>query len=341
MFEWADDLKLRDVDLYLDSRRPRRHCFVSHAHSDHIAVHEAAIATPVTAALLHHRLGPQNVIELPHGDAHNFDPDTQLKTLPAGHIFGSAMLHVRRPEGSLLYTGDFKLRSSLTVTAAIPEPADVLVMECTYGQPFFRFPPWREVADELIQKVHDAITRGHQPIVMGYALGKAQEAIRLLTDAGIPVTLHGAVFNVAELYQKMGVPLGPFRRYRYEDFHGPTAIDLHQRGALIAPPNVARSAFTTKFKNPYRVMLSGWGLLKNAKYRYGVDEVLPLSDHADFDELLELIDRVGPKKIFTHHGPEEFADHLRARGLDATPARPNNQLLLFGNDPEPIDGGAE
>ena len=60
--------------------------------------------------------------------------------------------------------------------------------------------------------------------------------------------------------------------------------------------------------------MTGWGLLKNAQYRYGVDHALPLSDHADFDELLELIERVHPKKISTHHGYQEFADTLQTTG---------------------------
>src|SRR4051794_32501259 len=118
MFEWADDLKLRGVDLYLDSRQSRAHCFVSHAHSDHIAVHGRAIATPVTTALAEYRIGEQNVTSLAYHEAHQMDADTRLTLLPAGHVLGSAMLHVTRPEGSLLYTGDFKLRESLTVPAA-------------------------------------------------------------------------------------------------------------------------------------------------------------------------------------------------------------------------------
>jgi Cft2 family RNA processing exonuclease len=70
-------------------------------------------------------------------------------------------------------------------------------------------------------------------------------------------------------------------------------------------------------------------VLKNAQYRYGVDHALPLSDHADFDELLELVERVHPKKIYTHHGYRAFADILRDRGHDAEPAEPDKQLMLF------------
>jgi hypothetical protein len=39
---------------------------------------------------------------------------------------------------------------------------------------------------------------------------------------------------------------------------------------------------------------------------------------------------VQPKKIFTHHGYREFAQTLRAAGHDATVARPDAQLTLFG-----------
>lgn len=331
MLEWDNDLKIQGTDLYLDSRQPRGLCFVSHAHSDHLGLHKQPLATPATAAIAAQRIGLGGATELPYHVEHTLPGDTRIRLLPAGHVFGSAMIHVTRPQGTLLYTGDFKLRDCLTVPCAEPAEADHLVMESTFGQPFFRFPPWRTTADQLVELVETALRDGRQPIVMGYALGKAQEATRILTDAGIPVTVHGAVFVLNELHARLGVQLGSYRRYAAEDFHGPRALDLMQRGALIAPPNVARSGFVTKFKEPVRIMLSGWSLLKGAIYRYGVDHALPLSDHADFDELMELIERVRPKKIFTHHGYREFANILQAKGFNATVARPGSQLMLFGD----------
>ena len=75
--------------------------------------------------------------------------------------------------------------------------------------------------------------------------------------------------------------------------------------------------------------MTGWALQKNATYRYGVEHALPLSDHADFDELMELIERVQPKKIYTHHGFPEFVDTLRAKGLNAERAKKDAQYTLF------------
>src|SRR3982750_41338 len=100
MFEWADDLKIRNVDLYLDSRQPRNACFVSHAHTDHLGIHQTAIATAATAALAEYRIGARNVRELAFGEEHALDADTTLRLYPAGHVLGSAMLHVTRPEGT-------------------------------------------------------------------------------------------------------------------------------------------------------------------------------------------------------------------------------------------------
>jgi len=240
------------------------------------------------------------------------------------------MLHVRRGEGTLLYTGDFKLRACATVPCAEVRRADVLVMESTYGLPFFRFPQRETVVGQLLEIVDRALGEGRQPIVMGYSLGKSQEIVRILTDAGHRVTVHGAVFHNNQAYERLGVPLGTYRKYAPEDFHGAAALDLRERGVLVAPPQVARSGFVTRFERPCRVMMSGWGLMKNAIYRYGVDHALPLSDHADFDELLELVERVGPRKIYTVHGYREFAETLRGKGLDARCAVPDPQLNLFG-----------
>jgi Cft2 family RNA processing exonuclease len=315
--------------LWLDSRKNRPLCFVSHAHTDHLGRHDLAVATPATARLAEQRISSTRTIELAVGVEHALAENLHVRLLHAGHVLGSAMIHVTHHAGTLLYTGDFKLGTSLTAPRAAPEPAQVLVMESTFGIPVFRFPPRNAVQTQLIELVAQAINHGVQPIVMGYSLGKAQEIVRIMTDAGIPVTEHGAVAAFSTTYEVMGVKLGSRRKYAAADFHGSTALDLRERGVIVAPPQVARSAFVEKFDRKLTIMLSGWGMLKNAHFRYGVDHVLPISDHADFDELIETVERVKPTKVYTCHGYREFADTLRSRGWDARPAIPDRQLRLF------------
>jgi Cft2 family RNA processing exonuclease len=65
-------------------------------------------------------------------------------------------------------------------------------------------------------------------------------------------------------------------------------------------------------------MLTGWAMHKSAPYMYrGVDLVLPLSDHADFDELVHLARASGAQRIITMHGEPKFAAILRELGLNA------------------------
>jgi putative mRNA 3-end processing factor len=62
-----------------------------------------------------------------------------------------------------------------------------------------------------------------------------------------------------------------------------------------------------------------------------VDAAFPLSDHADYDELLEYVRMTGAKTVWTHHGfVDEFARDLRRLGYQAEPLRtPGPQLSLF------------
>ena len=68
---------------------------------------------------------------------------------------------------------------------------------------------------------------------------------------------------------------------------------------------------------------------RGAKYRLGVDHAIPLSDHADYDELLEAIERVQPKAIYCTHGPESFVDRLLELGLNAYVLGKQTQKRLF------------
>jgi DNA ligase-1 len=65
----------------------------------------------------------------------------------------------------------------------------------------------------------------------------------------------------------------------------------------------------------------------NAIYRYQVDAAFPLSDHADYADLVRYVDLVQPKRVFTLHGfAAEFARDLRDRGVEAWALSEENQM---------------
>jgi Cft2 family RNA processing exonuclease len=98
---------------------------------------------------------------------------------------------------------------------------------------------------------------------------------------------------------------------------------------LVLPSSARRTRQVEKIADKRTLYLSGWAIDAGAKFRFGVDEALPLSDHADFPGLIEYVRRVNPKKIFTTHGPADFARHLRALGYNAEPLVPKAQGELF------------
>ncbi len=320
MFHWDRGLFLTAANLALDVTRRQKLGFMSHAHADHIARHELGLCTPETAALFRHRRGQHHRIkELPYRQPVEFGP-LRLTTYPAGHCLGSAMLLAETENQSLLYTGDYKLGPSVTSESAELPHADILVMESTFGRPKYRLPPREETIALLIELVRNILKVGQTPIIHAYALGKAQEVTKLLTNAGIPVQQHPMTFAVSEVYRECGMDLGAV-----SEFTGQWKAEH----AVITLPRGMKDFRLAGIDDPVSIAVTGWAIDSSTKYRQKVDHALPLSDHADFDQLLETVERVNADAIYCTHGPREFVEHLRAEGFNAFPVTGSYQTRMF------------
>jgi DNA ligase 1 len=321
-------LHLPELDLWLDPWDPKPRAFVSHAHADHFARHQSVLCSDVTASLVQKRFHlAESRIEATPFHVPIVENGFRLRLLPAGHIAGSAMLHVTRikDNATLLFTGDFKTRRGRTAEPVSFLQADTLILETTFGLPGFVFPNPMEVESAILRFVHDAFADGETPILLGYSLGKAQEALALLAEHDIPALLHPAVAAMTSACRETGISLPE-----------PVLFDGHAPPGhvLIAPPNAIRSRIMRGLKAKRTAMLTGWALQPGAKYRYRVDEVIPLSDHADHPGLMECVQRVRPKRVLTVHGyAQEFASELRGKGIDAWCAMGGDQLELSIDKP--------
>lgn len=310
-----------------DSRGPDEWSVVTHAHSDHIARHKRVILTEPTARLLRQRLGGQREERvLRFGERTPFSGprgDFALTLLPAGHILGSAMVLVEWSGGTLLYTGDFRLRASPACEPCdfqLARGCDWLVMETTFGRPEYVFPPTEQVIAELLAFCRTALAAGKTPVLLGWTLGKAQELLCLLADSGLRVAVHDAVLPLARIYEQCGVRLGG-----YEALAATPATGC----VLICPPTFAQSPQRAALGPSRLAVATGWAMESSCKYRSGVDAAFPLSDHADFNELIEFVRQVRPRRAFTTHGfAADFAATLRDLGFDAQALVPAEQLTL-------------
>ena len=311
---------LPNEEIWLDPCEAKSFAFISHAHSDHIAPHDEIIVSERTSHLLQARLpGRRNEHILAFGQ-----PATvrglRVTLLPAGHIFGSAQFFLETDAGTLLYSGDFKLRPGRSAEAAEWKPAETLIMETTYGLPRYRLPPTELVVQQIVAFCREALEEGATPVLLGYSLGKAQEILCSLAEANLRPMLHGSVYRMTRIYEKSGQAFCDYERYDASAVGGKV---------LICPPSANRSRMLDRIKQKRVAMISGWAVEPNALYRYQVDAAFPLSDHADYADLLRYVELVQPKRVLTLHGfAAEFARDLRDRGVEAWALSAQNQMEL-------------
>ncbi|HEY0797804.1 MAG TPA: MBL fold metallo-hydrolase RNA specificity domain-containing protein [Candidatus Baltobacteraceae bacterium] len=338
MFSLAEkSLYVAELDLWIDSMRPRSRCYVSHGHADHARAHDVVITTPNNARICRQRFGarakrasaallPDVVAPECTFEEHSFNEawsvgEHRLTLFSAGHVLGSAQLLIEGAAGSFVYTGDFKLEPSYTAEAPEVKRCDVLLMECTYGRPQYVFPPRSEVAGEMVAWARKALEDGTAPVFFAYSLGKAQEALAILGAAGLPLTVHGAIHSIARVYEEAGVALPAYEKYDATTYDGARV--------LLWPPSGRALPRVLAGKTTRTAVLTGWAIDRNATFRYGAEAAFALSDHADYPSLLRYIELAQPRRVLLNHGWRDFVHRLRRLGINAEYLEANQQLALF------------
>ncbi len=107
----------------------------------------------------------------------------------AGHLLGSAMIHLRMDAQSLTFTGDLG-RPGLPILrdpSAVPA-AELVISECTYGG--HRHEPVDETAEQLGEAVRRTTERGGKLIIPAFAVGRTQTVVyflhRLMSAGRLP-----------------------------------------------------------------------------------------------------------------------------------------------------------
>lgn len=315
---YSGGVHVPSIDLWLDPGAPQEFAFVSHAHSDHIGKHRETVLSPGTSRLMRSRLGaPRREHILEFGEAREMR-GAQIVLLPAGHVHGSAQLHLQTDKGSMLYTGDFKLRPGLSSERIEWRRADTLIMETTFGKPEFVFPPPEQVHAAIVGFCREALEDGTVPVLLAYSLGKAQEVLCAVGAAGLRPMLHGAAAKMTRLYRESVRGIPDFDEYKASGVAG---------RVLICPPSARRSPMIRNLGKCRIAMVTGWAMMPGAVHRYKVDAAFPLSDHAGYDDLLKYVELVQPRRVLTLHGfASEFARDLRRRGIKAWSLVSSDQL---------------
>lgn len=304
----GNGFQLLDPLVQFDTSSGSGPALISHAHSDHAPQNRRMqiFTTPATGDLLRVRGHIGEIVKIEFDQWKHWG-GWRFKFLPAGHILGSAQILIERQDGlRLIYTGDIKTRTGRTAEPARFEQADDLIMECTFGLPIFRFPPEEEVAARMVAFARACFERDEIPVFLGYSLGKGQEIMSILAEAGIPMLLHESMLQITNIYRRYG--------YEFGDAERLSPSRWREKRAWVIPPHL-RTQVADPLPNTRICYVSGWALIESRRESMRAALMAPLSDHADYYDLFDIVEAVDPERVWTIHGPHTdlFAQELARR----------------------------
>lgn len=286
-----------------------KHIFVSHAHADHIPSNRklSVFATAPTAAFMRLRGFKGEITKLEFQQPIETD-HARVTLFPAGHILGSAMTFIESDLGSVLYTGDYRTPPSpATEGFELPEnPIDYFITEATFSLPIYKWKPEEALAKQIRNFASQSLEQGYTPIFTAYNLGKAQELMYILKALNHPIQIHGAGYKLCKVYEDFGFKLGKYESYDRDTCEGKI---------LITPSTGIGNGFASNVKKKKVAYCSGWAANESRQTQLTVDELIPLSDHLDFFELIDLCKAISPKKVLITHTPnprvvQHYLDNL-------------------------------
>ncbi|NWF87415.1 hypothetical protein HXY32_06380 [Candidatus Bathyarchaeota archaeon] len=280
-----------------DETKPLR--VVTHAHADHmiglkqsLKASEKILMTKATKDLIDVLKGPLFLMSgfpetLDYNKAIQHEEE-RITFFPADHILGAAQVLVEDAEGiRIVYTGDFRLEETPVLGA------DILVIEATYGSPMCKRTFKKDIKNLLISTVEKGLKQGAVYIFSYH--GKLQEVMQILREAKVnaPFIAPERVLHISKICEKHGMHIG--RLILSEENEAKELLESNS-------PCIAFYHMNAKNKigqNSFCIYASGWEFNQPCREIANNQYIIALSDHSDFDELIEYVRYSKPTQVIT------------------------------------------
>ncbi len=306
---------VNDKHVYLDPKHADSTGinFISHAHSDHLpSKNGGTILSSLETSEIANLRGfmMENHVDSLDG----------FSLIDSGHILGSRGLLF----DDIFYTGDICTRKRGFLQGAKIPKCKTLITECTFGLPEFNFPTIDEIKKQVNELISELYGKGVPVILMGYKLGKAQ-TITQLFGHWEPLYFHDSVKEMNSLHQKLGIPLKAGVGHSEAEKNG---LLEKKPWVMVAPLMSSKNKFIQDMKSKYGAVTIGFsGWAQSSRFSFGrrTDYSITMSDHCDFNELVDLVIQSEAEQVYTIHGfVNEFAEHLTKIGICAQPLLENS-----------------
>ena len=299
--------------FYLDPWFPVEYAIISHGHADHSRPgNKHYLCQNDSKAIIKHRLGQDISIEsLGYNEPKNIN-GVQVSFFPAGHVIGSAQIRLEYKGYVVVFSGDYKTQPDFISTPYEPVKCHEFITESTFGLPIYKWKKEEELQAELQNWVLQNQQNNRTSVFLGYSLGKAQRIMKLIEGVD-DIYVHTAINNLNNAISGSGIELPKTTLLNY-DFK---KADI-QNKIVILPPALLGSRLLKKIPNAATAICSGWMHIRGNRRWKGVDAGFSISDHADWDGLLEAVKATGAEKVHVTHGSQAvFSKYLNEIGIEA------------------------
>lgn len=299
--------------FYIDPWKAVDKALITHAHGDHARFgSKAYLCHHYTRPLLRARLGEGHYESVEWNEVIDIN-GVKVSFHPAGHMIGSSQVRLEYKGEVWVFSGDYKLENDGISGQFEPVRCDTFITESTFGLPIYHWKP----QEEIFMQMKDWIVRnrenGKASVVFAYSLGKAQRVMKPLSEAGGIIYAHGAVYNMYKTLEEAGWDLPPMERIT-----ALTPKEVLRKAVILAPPSAQGSSWLKRFQ-PYATgVCSGWMQVRGNVRRKNVDGGFVISDHADWDGLLQAVKATGASKVYVTHGYQAaFSRYLNEIGIES------------------------
>jgi uncharacterized protein len=305
-------------------------------------------------------------ITLPYGKPTDISPDVTITLNNAGHIMGSATVHMNLSGAhNILYSGDYKYaRTQLLDSAVSVYPrVETLITESTYGNTTDVMPDQQLVYRGFTESINKTLMEGGKVLIPVPAVGRAQEIMLVMAKEmkegrliESPIYIEGMISEASAIHMSYAHYLGsevrksvsqginPFQSEYFTVISGYSkrddilsdenpAIVMATSGMLEGGPSV--EYFKELAPNPknkiifvsYQIngtlgrrvldgamsevgMMDKSGKVKVIPVRCATQKIDGFSGHSDFNQILNFVARIRPKRVLVNHGEKSKSENV-------------------------------
>lgn len=284
-------------DFFIDPWQGVDKAVITHAHSDHARTGSRHyLSHRQSEPLLRARLGRDISLQtLEYGEELMIN-GVSVTLFPAGHILGSAQVRVRYKGETWVASGDYKLEDDGISQPFEPVACDTFITESTFALPIYQWQPQKIIFENIHRWIQENQSQQRFSVLVAYSLGKSQRLIKMLSERGYEIYCHGAIYNMQQAVNEV-LPQ-PEVHYLRPD----TQKDEVRQGVIICPSSAVQSGWLRRWQPFVTGVCSGWMRVRGNQRRRNADAGFPLSDHADWQDLIKAITATGAGRVLATHG---------------------------------------